>query len=893
MAYPSQIRRIFSAFVVLLVHLCSAHIARAAATPDCSFAMNQSQTLLGQTVSATALISNSGSDIGYGPAFNIFTPTGLDLNGAQAYGNAVTVVHVADAAGPQVAVHPLSGEPTVVPAGYAFDVVRVPLSAFAPGQPETELTINYTVSSSASLFVPLLPQASCGFFYGEDPQNNPSVDPPIEGGLISSSVTPTVVTFALSGGGDVCSGPGSPITFQLEIDASDGVELRGGELTGIIDSNLQVTGSQVLNGPATIVEVGDSIPGGDLEVTLGDVTGAPGVDVLVEFTAFFPEFARDGVTPVIDPTTGQPVTISQSALYSGASYLDTDGITLVPIPDETALQTATARGIQLRQSLSNRRRIPGQSVDVQIDLCTSEFLGFDQAPLVTTLPDGLDYFSGPPDATVDPLDPRIINIDRAPLTVGATETIVYTVDVNESYDSGDLLLGGDLLPIRTDLSATPAGTAQLVTDSVENSVEVRGVSFQKTLEAINGGPVGSGTVRPGDVLTFRLEAVIESGDINGVTMTDYLPAPFLVAEEHGLNPGLGPEIRAVAGPDPDTISVSPSTASNTIAFTYAAVDTSPSAAVTLAIEIDYTVADAPVEDGVQFVNLLSGSFDGSSTTFNDVTVEPITVSSPKLNLTTSVLSTTNPNSTLTPALPASCNSSIIATTPYDADLSDADAEDTIRVGAVVENLGEGQAIGLRLSGNVPAEFGVPTNIEIQDCAGNNLNFNNSSSGQTVSVTLTDNLEAYDLNSGDNILILSWEVTLPTAVTALTEYESDFQIDFYTGRGGSTSNYVGFYANVQEFNEASVTIADFAVDTSMTSPSSPAKGTIQDVADYLVEIEVPEGTHDSVSLTYTFPSELALQTVPVVQPDAGVTTSTELLNVVNNGREFSIDLGTVT
>lgn len=877
--------------------LLAPRVAVAAPEAGCSLSFDQPQTVLGATVGATLTVENTGDAIGFGPAVDLLVPADLVLLDARAFGASLHIVEVASPGQAQAAANPLSGVVVDVPANTAYWQVRVPLSALAPGAPTVEVDLDFAVSTNATLFVPLEVNAFCEYAFGATPDNDADNDPPVVSGAQTSSVTPTALTIAVGGGGTICTGPGSPVSFQVTLDAAETTEIAGARVTALVDDRIRIDSVTITTGSGTVIDdaTGLFLPGRSIEVQLDDFIGADGPDVVVEVVGHVPEDAA-GVLgePILDPVTGATVVISQPFTVSDAAYRASPSDPLVDIPEVSEDANVTARSVHLTQSIVPGSGIPGDVVEVELQVCTSEFFAFTTTELVTVLGDGLTYEGvtiGPsPSAVGD--DPTTLTVDVGPLGPGSSATVRYSVSIDESYLGGAPLLSGDQLPVTSDLAGSVDPSGSTVSDGASGSVSVTSVGYEKELVAVNGTPVGGPiTVRTGDLLTFQLTASVESGDVGGIVLTDFLPAPFLLAEEHGLSPVLGGGIRVVAGPNPASIVVSPSTASNSLTFEYDAIDTQPSGLVDLVLEIDYTVADSPLEDGTVFANLLVAEAAGSSQTQTTVVGSPISVASPKLNLSVGIVATNNPGSTLTlpPVLPPGCDSSTLVGAPFDSDLLDADAGDQIRVAIAIENRGGSAAEKLAFAGRIPAGLGLPTNVVAQTCDGSGRTLTTTMLGQDFEAALTGPLAELS-SSGDNVLVVTYDLTLPVGVSALQVLEPDAYIAFYTGRDFSLSNYVGLYRDVTEVDFAEVAIADFTLDKTLSGGAQSA--TIQDILSYSVIIQVPEGTHPAVVLTDDLPPELALVAAPTVTLSSGVTAETETLTVDQNGGRFTLEFGQV-
>ncbi len=68
---------------------------------------------------------------------------------------------------------------------------------------------------------------------------------------------------------------------------------------------------------------------------------------------------------------------------------------------------------------------------------------------------------------------------------------------------------------------------------------IEGITTEKDIAYLNGvayDPATS-TITPGDIVTYRLEMVIPTGDLEDFMLTDYLPLPVYDVDEFGAIPG--------------------------------------------------------------------------------------------------------------------------------------------------------------------------------------------------------------------------------------------------------------------------------------------------------------------------------------------------------------------
>ena len=153
-----------------------------------------------------------------------------------------------------------------------------------------------------------------------------------------------------------------------------------------------------INGPSTPAT---NDPSGTLEVTLSVASGTIGADdVVIEFDSFIPEFEIDDTTPIIDPTSGGDVPVTNTlttSADSGTGAFGTIDLTN-PINDKTTDPvTIQARNFAIQKDvaiLTDNNVADLSSGDVvQFTLQTqiSDYFQHDQITIQDVMGDGYDY----------------------------------------------------------------------------------------------------------------------------------------------------------------------------------------------------------------------------------------------------------------------------------------------------------------------------------------------------------------------------------------------------------------------------------------------------------------------------------------------------------------------
>ena len=128
-------------------------------------------------------------------------------------------------------VHPFllssSGQPAVITGtpGDELVVFTLPLGSFTPSQPSATIDFSAQLSTLATLSVSLPVTAAGGFEFGADPENDPTVDPPIVGSTTTSTVTPTLFQIQKTYLGpeqETATGPNFVQQYQVSVRVAAG-----------------------------------------------------------------------------------------------------------------------------------------------------------------------------------------------------------------------------------------------------------------------------------------------------------------------------------------------------------------------------------------------------------------------------------------------------------------------------------------------------------------------------------------------------------------------------------------------------------------------------------------------------------------------------------------------
>ena len=372
---------------------------------------------LGGDLDFTITFENTDpTDVGFAPFVDLIVPTtgadgddGFDLSSATFLGSPVTTFEIVfDASGE--ALHPLavdsSGDPIVVNGtpGDTLVVFQLPFGSFAPSQTPVEIDVTLTLSDLADIDQPLDLQARGGFALGETPLDDSATDPSItQVGFNSTTVTPSLFTLTKTNNGDEeesATGPNFVRSYFIEVDIVEGQTLEDFIVTDNLPDTIVYLGATITTGSGTITTeptIGGVVPtGSQLVADLGDITGAAGVDAVIQIDFYINDVDSSG-NPVISPTSGDD-TQTTNDIFATTTY--------DPIDPRDPITPITSDLVAIDNTIENRSIAtqkdftivtdgaapglsPGDVLQFTIDIQISDYFSFGDLVVDDLLPDGL------------------------------------------------------------------------------------------------------------------------------------------------------------------------------------------------------------------------------------------------------------------------------------------------------------------------------------------------------------------------------------------------------------------------------------------------------------------------------------------------------------------------
>ena len=322
----------------------------------------------------------------------------------------------------------------------------------------------------------------------------------------------------------------------------------------------------------------------------------------------------------------------------------------------------------------------------------------------------------------------------------------------KSVDENDIISNNVLVTSNVLSNTNFASITDTETDNSAASVKIATGNISKTVYAINGSTTcapsndcTNAVVAPGETVTYRLQLSLPSSDIEGLTLTDYLPLPIFDVDDDTApitsrissfsttvdasvpaagTAKFGPSdtFYALSGINPFTSAAANNdSVANSVAFVYGNYDNPANPASQVDILFTVTASYQPFADRLKLTNQLrrTETSTNSGTDIIDQIVQ-ITMNEPDLNIRKGVVATDG-NGILTSATPrpsgvtvnpaAACASRLSGTTTsanlpntFTSDMTGVDAGDSVTYAVVVENTGSGPdgAFDVRIKDLLPA-----------------------------------------------------------------------------------------------------------------------------------------------------------------------------------------------
>ena len=549
-------------------------------------------------------------------------------------------------------------------------------------------------------------------------------------------------------------------------------------------------------------------------------------------------------------------------------------------------------------------------------------------------------------------DPNCGTHNDGPTTGTIVFRSIVQDQFTDDYPSGDTSVDqGDVLENNVNISGDVLDTADFSpTGNTESDTSTTGVSIgtgalSKLIYAVNGvAPGDPAQVSPSDNVTYRIRYVMPTGDEENLLFDDYLPLPIFQVgdpDDNGTSgPGdpppwvFNPTISTGVGdvPSPGEAMFGPedsfyaytclgtgtpasclapaltsNTGNNRLTFDYGDFDGPDEQQYIVDLLFTVTVNDDPFADRLFLTNQVH-AFEGSTnagTVAADDIVQ-IVLTEPVLLSKKGVIWTSNPNAIFDPATTGpvtfvdptnaprwsgTINSTNLAASPIDSNLSFIDAGDIVTFAIVIENTGSSinGAYDIIIRDTLPSEYEIPggdPNLQIFYGNGSGpIDFIGLGGGPIGRPDGSDDLfgngielvdpggsgvcQAYDPTLGNNIILITFDLQIIDDVTPGTIIDTESLVN-YAGRDGGPNHL----PEDQTDDAATLVVPStekFIVSTEIEHPDNTrSEAVIGEFVTYKITLDIPEGDVPGVQLVDTLDDGLAFEQILSVTTSANVT-----------------------
>jgi uncharacterized repeat protein (TIGR01451 family)/fimbrial isopeptide formation D2 family protein len=524
-------------------------------------------------------------------------------------------------------------------------------------------------------------------------------------------------------------------------------------------------------------------------------------------------------------------------------------------------------------------------------------------------------------------------------------------------NSGDHLdnsvaINADLLSVAN--TNTTTGFSEV--DDSATQVNIVFGNLSKSIYAINDSTSFATPVQitPGDRVTYRVQYDLASSDFENLKFVDNLPLPIFDALEiatfdstfdaTGAAPAaghykLGPADTYHSRPSAVSPGLTTNATDNSVTFGYGTYNDPGNQASAIDILFTVTVNDQPFADGLFLTNQVhetDGSTNGPQHAADSIIQLQLT--EPALLVKKGAIGSNHTGATLNPpaagpvafSAPGSAstrwtgtiNSTNLATTPVDSNISGVDSGDLVSFAIVVENKGASQkgAFDVTITDTIPLGLIVPPsgaglNMRVTYGDGTPLTFigltNGAGAAQDIFTSgirlddpaLVGACQVYNPTNGHNIIIITYDLQVDPSAPSGAIIPNRASITNYAGTEGGPN----FVPVDHPTDSADTTIASPGLNKQLTGTSisnannSNTQAVIGELATYTLTISVPEGLTSNAQIADTLDAGLAFVDIISVTSSAGVNMSTPIgvgaspanVTIGAGGRTITFNHGNLT
>ena len=376
------------------------------------------QPLVGETVNVSVSVTNSGDATGYGPFIDVLVPGGDAANDGLTYVNGSasllgaglneTIVQFnADGQAEHPFAKDADGRPVVLEGSPEDQLVvfELPVGSFTQDQPTMQVDLQLAVDGEADFGETLAVVATGGLRYGNDPLDNPTIDPVVFSDQAVLEITPEIIRAEIQYLGpenETATGESFVRSYRVSFDLVEGVNVNDFRLTTAFDSNEIFLGLRELSsGNQSLSVVEQPVIGqhssNRLVLSAENWMGGEGIDGSFIVDVFVPESDANG-DYVIDPVNAQDSVSTIEAFVSGNWIRETatadQAADLIPFQTVPVLHELKAEYLAVQQNVSivgdhNEASLSvGDLLKFDINFQISDYAVLDDLTLQLTVPDG-------------------------------------------------------------------------------------------------------------------------------------------------------------------------------------------------------------------------------------------------------------------------------------------------------------------------------------------------------------------------------------------------------------------------------------------------------------------------------------------------------------------------
>jgi gliding motility-associated-like protein/fimbrial isopeptide formation D2 family protein/uncharacterized repeat protein (TIGR01451 family) len=818
---------------------------------------------IGEQICFPVMFVNTGVP-GYIPYMRLVLPAGFAFDNSS-FGGAVQTVQnlgLITAAPPNnFVIDPVAqsnGNTTAndtifAPVGSTVILLEYPVGSMVQGGVMLTSEVCVTVSPTATIGVPVDICTQGMYAFGDSPTGN---NGSIAGANGCVPITPILFQFdkkingsdgiyneVPGGGGSLCH----VHQYQLNADIAAAGTLTGPfTITDVLPSTLTYLGNISLPAGCSAVEPTIGGLGGTLTVTCnGTYSGSTaGIDLQVTFDAAVSDALDEIICDDIDINNNASMNVPGSPSQSDTVFTHVEHVFLGH--SNNSLNTPVTIGQTVTYSISAEiTEYTAGLTAASITFIVPNGMVYNPASLtwggVAVAAGNISIAAGPGTGSTVTVDVHTQNGSNI-LPCG-TPVLQYTANVNQTYANGDPVLSRDLLIHNSTLTYDLVEGATGCMTSAGTPINVVDIVFQKTVN--NSPPTGpgrNGQWWPGDVIQYRLELQIPSLDLDDVVITDFFPLPIHdvsdLAATFGTDVRFDPSSCWITAP----VNYTRDVGTNSLALDFGDVsDIVTGGCVDIVILIDIPITTIPFADGLfhsNFMQVNSDNSTGDDLTNNGLTL--VQVGAPDLDLTKGIVSSNNPNVTISPV-----------GTPPNGNATGINAGDQLFFDITVENTGGAPGYNVQIRDVAPPELTncalIAPNPVID---GNNvpLAFTGGFAGNTLLLDLVapdDSLAFAGASGGNHLMTVSYVCEAVSGIQAGTQFDNTAEVDWSSIRGGIKFPPVD--------DDARGTIANPTMDKQIdyifpNYSNTNNQASIGEVVAYEVQFNIPEGSINNVTMT---------------------------------------------